>query len=245
MASLRDVQQQVKIPRPAVMVALGLSLLFLAYGNAASAFPHDTREQLLLWSNLALMAVLLVWAFAWARLSAGELGLEVQDLGSSATLGLGLSLLAALPPVLFIVLAPLFNGGPLELSEITDRSGAGLALFLLLRQPIGTALFEEVAFRGVLYAAWLRVGAERAAILGSATTFALWHSVITSRAVIESGVVETPILTVAGILIALVGLFVGGLLFGFLRWHTRSIAAPFMAHWLIVSLMTVAVWAVG
>ena len=41
------------------------------------------------------------------------------------------------------------------------------------------------------------------------------------------------------------GLFVGGMIFAYLRWKTGSIAAPAVAHWLIVALMAAAIWVVG
>lgn len=242
---LVDVRQRVVRIRPEIVVAVGVSVLLLSYGNAVSGLSHDVRGRFLLWSNLALMVALLVWAFRYARLSRAELGLDVRKARASVIFGLGLTLLAAIPPLLFIVLAPLFNGGPVESDETTERSGGALAVFVLFRQPVGTALFEEVAFRGVLYGTWLRAGGERAAILATASVFALWHSVITSRTVIESGVVETPLTTAAAVVISLAGLFVGGLLFGYFRWRTRSIAAPFVSHWLIVALLTVAVWIVS
>ena len=43
----------------------------------------------------------------------------------------------------------------------------------------------------------------------------------------------------------LIGLFVGGLFFALLRWHTGSIAAAVVAHWLIVAFMSITVWAVA
>ena len=245
MVSLVDVRQRVTNARPEVWVAVGLSATLLIYGNGVSAFPHGTREQFLLWSNLALMAALLFWALRLARLTVSEIGLDPRRAAGSALFGASLSMLAAIPPVAFIALAPLFTGGPVEAPDITERSGAGMAYFLLIRQPVGTALFEEVAFRGVLYGAWQRVGGDRTALLATSAVFAAWHLVITSRTVAESGVVSTPPMVVAGVVVSLAGLFIGGLIFAYLRWHTRSIAAAVMAHWLIVALMTVTVWAMG
>jgi membrane protease YdiL (CAAX protease family) len=245
MASLVDVRQRVTAVRPELRTALALSLLLLLYSNGTSGFDHDARERFLLWSNLGLLALLLAWALGAARFTLAEVGLDPRNAVGSAAFGLVLSVLAAVPPVLFIVLAPLFNGGPVEADDITGRSGAAMAFFLLFRQPVGTALFEELAFRGILYGAWLRVGGERAAFLGTATVFALWHSVITSRTVIESGVVESPPAIVAGVAVSLLGLFAGGLIFAYLRWHTQSIAAAVIAHWLIVAAMAAAVWGLG
>ena len=133
----------------------------------------------------------------------------------------------------------------MEAPEITERSGASLAYFLAFRQPVGTALFEEVAFRGVLYGAWRRVGGDRMALVATSLVFMLWHIVITSRTVAESGVVDGPPMVALGVIVSLAGLFVGGLVFAYLRWHTRSIAAAVVAHWLIVAAMVVTVWSLG
>jgi membrane protease YdiL (CAAX protease family) len=244
MASLVDVRQRAAGLRPEARVALLLTLALLVYGNAGSVFPHDTRERFLLWSNLGLMALLLAWALARARLTVADVGLDPKALPGSSFFGAALSGLAALPPLLFIGLAPLL-AGPVQAPEVTDRTGGELAFFLLVRQPIGTALFEELSFRGVLYGAWRRAGDDRLATLATAGAFAAWHLVITSRTVAESGVVSSPPAVAAGVVVSLAGLFAGGLIFAYLRWHTRSIAAPVAAHWLIVAAITVAVWALA
>lgn len=245
MASPVDLPQRLTRVRPELWAALGCSALLLIYGNATSSFPHDMRERFLLWSNMALMAALLAWAVTLARLTVHEMGLGLRSAPGSAAFGGMLSVVAAVPPVAFFALAPLFNGGPVEASEITERSGAEMALFLLFRQPVGTALFEEVAFRGVLYGLWRRAGGDRAALLATSGVFSLWHVVITSRTVAESGVVSGPPAVALGVTVSLAGLFVGGLIFAYLRWHTGSIAAAVVAHWLIVASMTVAIWATG
>ena len=245
MASLVDMRQRVTNAPPQMWVAVGLSIILLIYSNATSAFPDETRQRFLLWTNLALLAALLAWALRWARMTAADLGLERKRAAGSALFGIVISVLAAIPPVAFIAFAPLFSASGVEAPEITERSGAGMAYFLLFRQPVGTALFEEVTFRGVLYGAWHRLGGDRTALLATSAVFAAWHLVITSRTVAESGVVSNPAAVVAGVIVSLAGLFVGGLIFAYLRWHTRSIAAAVTAHWLIVALMTVTIWAMG
>ena len=245
MAPQVDLPERLTKLRPEVWAALGCSAALLIYGNTVSSFPLQTREQFLLWSNLALMAALLAWALGMARLTMRDLGLTPRSVPASAVVGAALSGAVAIPPVAFVALAPLFIGGPVEAPEITNRSGAAMASFLLLRQPVGTALFEEVAFRGVLYGAWQRVGGDRAALLATSAVFSLWHLVITSRTVAESGVVGSPPAVALGVIVSLAGLFVGGLIFAYLRWHTGSIAAAVVAHWLIVAAISLTVWAMG
>ena len=245
MASLADVRRRVADLPPEAWTAVALSTALFVYGNTASAFPHEVRDRFLLWSNLGLMAVLLAWALGLARLTVRDLGLSPRPAAGSALLGAALSVVVAVPPVAFIGLTPLVTGDAIEVEGLSDRSGLGMAYFLAFRQPVGTALFEEVAFRGVLYGAWHRVGGGRGALLATATTFSLWHLVIANRTVAESGVVDHPALVAAGVLVVLAGLFVGGLCFALLRWHTGSIAAAVVAHWLIVAFMSITVWAVA
>lgn len=236
-----EVRRRALAVRPEVWVAVCLSALVLAYGNAVSTVDSGVRESFLLWSNLGFLGLLLALAVFWARLTTDELGMRWGALRRSATLGAAISVVAVIP-VGFLALAPLVTGEPIESEGISDRSGVGLAYFLGFRQPVGTALFEEMTFRGVLYGAWERAGGARAAIYVSAGVFAAWHVVITSRTVAESGVVGTPGAVAAGVMVSLAGLFVGGLIFGWLRWRTGSFAAAAVAHWLIVAAMASAVW---
>jgi membrane protease YdiL (CAAX protease family) len=50
-----------------------------------------------------------------------------------------------------------------------------LAWQTLVRIPVGTAAFEELAFRGVLYGLLHRAGGKRVALAGSSVAFGLWH----------------------------------------------------------------------
>lgn len=46
---------------------------------------------------------------------------------------------------------------------------------VLIGIPIGTAVFEELIFRGVLLGAWTRSTSTRAAVIATSVTFGLWH----------------------------------------------------------------------
>jgi membrane protease YdiL (CAAX protease family) len=242
MATLTDVRHPAAI-RSGFVAAAACTIALLLYGNLVSIPSDGSRESFLLWTNLAAAAALLLWAL-WQKLSAEQIGLSWRTAPAGATVGVLVSFAAALPPVAFILLMPLINGEPVE-NDAAERSGFGLAYFVLLRQPLGTALFEEFAFRGVLYGAWARAGGDRLAFIATSVAFAIWHIVITSKTVAESGVVGSPPATVLGVLVSLAGLFVGGLIFAWLRWKTGSIVAPAVAHWLIVALMAASIWLVG
>lgn len=226
---------------PAPRQALFLSVLLLLYSNLTSLFEPDRREAFLIYSNLGLMSLLLLWC-RWAGFSLSDLGLAAAQVKASALWGAVLGLLLALPPVAFIALAPIVTGEPVQAGEINDLSGSEVALRVALRVPVGTALFEEVAFRGILYAVWLRATDLRRTVLGTGVVFALWHMVITFKSVLEAEVVEWAPLVALGYIGSLLGLFAGGVAFALLRWRAGGVGGPFFFHWIIVALMTTTAW---
>lgn len=230
--------------RSAIADASVAAAALLAYNNVLSLVigPGDGPGALRVWANMAFLVLCL--AAAGARgYGLDELGLRPSRLLRGFALGFAGGLPLAVAPVAFIALAPLVTGEPVENEGITSLSGPELALRLGVRVPIGTALFEEAVFRGVLYAMALRADGERAAIAGTALVFALWHTAITSMTVAESGVVDARALLALGVALSLAGLFVGGLIFAWLRWRTGSIGAAVGLHWSVVSAMTIAMWA--
>lgn len=103
---------------------------------------------------------------------------------------------------------------------------------LLVRFPLGTALFEEIAFRGVLPALLRRRHRPLVTELMSASVFGLWHLIPTGRAVsVNHGAGAMEMRHRAGIVLGspiLTG--VGGLGFGLLRKLTGNLLAPWLAH---------------
>src|SRR3972149_5067459 len=226
---------------PALRSALLLSVLLLLYGNLTSLAEPERREDFLPYSNLGLLSLLLLWC-RWAGFTTADLGLAVARVKASAIWGVVFGLVLALALVAFIALAPFLTGEPVRAGEIDDLSGSEMAIRLAFRVPVGTALFEEVAFRGILYAAWLRATDLRRTVLGTGVVFAFWHTVITFRSVTEAEVVDSAPLIALGYAGSLLGLFVGGAAFALLRWRTGGGAGPVFFHWIVVALMTLTVW---
>lgn len=112
------------------------------------------------------------------------------------------------------------------------RPGAPIWRRALVRFPLGTALFEEVAFRGVLPAMLRSRHPSRASELVSAGVFAAWHLIPTARALAGNplGRYMSPARRVGAILAgsALAGGF--GLIFTALRRRSGSLVAPWLAH---------------
>lgn len=174
-----------------------------------------------------------------------RLGLTKTDLGLSnwpdgVKLGLaisaiavaGLAIGAAIPAT-----RPLFDDARL--------AGVGTTGFLyrtVIRIPFGTALFEEVAFRGVLFGLWRKHGSAWWAAVGSSLVFGLWHI----RPTLDLLAANTPdmgavmqSLAVAG---AVIGTAAVGVFFCVLRLRSQSLAAPFLVHASVNSTATVLAW---
>ncbi len=209
------------------------------YNNALSAAigPGAGPGGLRLWLNLGLLALILCGA-ALRGYGAAEIGADVRRLWRGASIGVGAGLALATLPVTFFAAAPGFAGGPIENEGITSMSGAALAFHLGVRMPLSTALFEELAFRGALFAAVRRMAGVTVAGWWTAGVFSLWHVVITSMTVAESGVVDAAWAVALGVAVSLTGLFVGGLVFAWLRWRLGSVYPAAALHWSIVAAMT-------
>jgi len=103
-----------------------------------------------------------------------------------------------------------------------------------VRFPLGTALFEEIAFRGVLDGLWRRSSGVRAARLTTAMAFGAWHLIPTFRFYPEMGAARGSVPSVeergAAALWGAILTGASGLGFTALRERTGSVAAPWFVH---------------
>jgi membrane protease YdiL (CAAX protease family) len=133
------------------------------------------------------------------------------------------------------------------------RLGLGSALYTaFVAIPLGTVVFEEVAFRGVL---WGLFEQDHGAVWASAVSsllFGLWHVLPaldlarTNPALAgDAGEKRAMLLAVLG---TVAFTTVAGLVFAGLRWLTGSLLAPVLLHWATNGLGVLAaarVWAVS
>jgi hypothetical protein len=140
-----------------------LTLALLAYNGAVSFLP--AYPVLYVPLNVTA-AVLVLFAGRRAGLTFGEVGLRRSTVGRGVAWGaafagvvvLGIAVAAAVPGLRFM----------LDDARVAGIGIGLLAYRTLLRIPFGTVLLEELAFRGVLFAAWTRVhGVVRAAVGGA------------------------------------------------------------------------------
>lgn len=205
----------------------------LVSGTAA----YNVAQNLILpaWSYLPLNAAATAGLFRLADrlgLTRDEIGADRSHLARGIRVGvlLGVVILIGIGAAVAIpVTRSLFEDGRVI------GVGLGGALFQgLIRIPIGTALFEETLFRGVLLAWLIRRTSTGRAILGSSVMFGLWHalpawstiSVYQTGAIRDAGAAASVGVVVGGVI--LTGMV--GVGFAWLRLRTRSLAAPVLVH---------------
>ena len=116
---------------------------------------------------------------------------------------------------------------------------------MAFRIPVGTVLWEEIAFRGVLQAALSRVMPEPAAIAVTSGVFGVWHVRPTAAALRVNGLAgqrgQAVVRVAAGVAVTTAG----GALFSWLRARSGSLTAPVLLHLATNCVGPVVAWAVA
>ncbi|HEU5439642.1 MAG TPA: CPBP family glutamic-type intramembrane protease [Ktedonobacterales bacterium] len=155
-------------------------------------------------------------------------------------LAVGAGLVLALPSVLFFAVASAHGG--VGYAAIPALPVPALLVRLLVEIPLLTALFEELIFRQYAFRVFARRGAT-AMVLSNAGIFTLWHLVVTARTVLATNFAASPVLLVGAYVGSLATVFVAGVVFALVRWRTGSFAYSAITHWVVLGLITLAVWA--
>lgn len=181
--------------------------------------------------NLVLVVVLL--AVAWrAGLGRDDVGLAVGRMPSGLRWGVGAAAVVATVLLAAVALAEVVPGiATLLADERADAVGDGLVYATLVRIPLGTAVFEEVAFRGVLLGWLLRVVTTRRAVMISSAVFGLWHIPPATVTLMINHVAVRSAEGIAALIGAVVVTTVAGGMFSWLRLRSGSLLAPTLAHW--------------
>lgn len=208
----------------AVVVAAGL----LAYGAVSDLVIGDAYYTV---RNLVAAGLLLF--VAWGRqLSLESLGMSPDRFVVGVRWGTGAVLLLAL---VVAVATGLADHVPAVETLMSDRRAdleeAALLHHGLIRIPLGTALFEELAFRGVLLALFLAVMSPVQAVLWSSVLFGLWHISSTMVTLRINEVIVTSPPGLSAIVGAVLLTTLAGVAFCLLRFLSGSLVAPILAHW--------------
>lgn len=206
-----------------VVLAATLAVVLGAWNNGLGGLLPGPYAAV----NAAATAALLLVARG-AGLSWHELGLSPARLaggarwGGAAAVGVAAGLAVALA---VDGLRPLLVD-----ARVAALGPAELAHRALVRIPLGTVVWEEVAFRGVLLAALARALPPVRAVAVSAAVFGVWHVRPTIGAVaandLADGAVGLALLVLAGCLATAAA----GVLFAWLRLRSGSLLAPVLLH---------------
>lgn len=218
---------------------LALAAALLAYGNFSAWLATRGGREMQPGLNRGHVAMLAA-VLAWARLEGvgpEDLGLGRRGLGSSLLCG-ALAGAVCWTPVRCLAarLAARYGVIAGAIEGMTRKRQLELMAGQLL---IGSALFEEVAFRGLLMAKIARLIRRREASLIHSGVFVGWHLVIAWHNVRKSGLPFRLVpLAYLGVLAALMA---SGLLLGGLRQATGHLAGGTVAHWLVLAAALVGV----
>jgi uncharacterized protein len=205
-----------------VVAATAVGLV--AWNNLVAARPWHARHYVL--ANLGSTAALLTLA-RLRGVPAGELGLSSQRVAAGARTGaaVGTPIMALWAGV---VLSP--HRALLRDARLAGLSARAIGYHAAVRVPLGTAVWEEVAFRAVSPALLRRAMPARTAAAVNAILFGLWHIRPTLDAVRLNGMATTrPRRSAAGAGAVAAGALVDVLLSFLHRW-CGSLLAPTLVH---------------
>ncbi len=107
----------------------------------------------------------------------------------------------------------------------------GLSLYhALFRVPLGTALYEEVLFRGIIFGMLARRASTLSAAVWSSLLFGIWHILPAIDAIETNPIGDALGGSWEPVVAAVVSTFIAGLGFVWLRLYAGSIVAPILVH---------------
>jgi membrane protease YdiL (CAAX protease family) len=202
-------------------------------------------------NNVLLPGAYLLWAclaLAGLVLLARADGLARQDWGlgritpRAALLAVALAALTAAAMLLGTRL-PGIASAYLD-QRVRGMSGGQVAFAALVRVPVGTALLEEVAFRGVLLAMLTRRYGTVLGVVGSSVAFGIWH-LLPSTGLVGGNAAIGSALGTHHLVVGLAAMAAAGLAGAFLcllRIRADHLIAPLAVHVTANSLAYLLAW---
>jgi membrane protease YdiL (CAAX protease family) len=205
--------------------ALALSVALVIYNNVInrwSAFQGAAYVPI----NLAFAGSVTLVTAATLDLTSEQFGFR----GDPADVAIALGLLVLFAVVVF-ALALSRHGNRIADERVAGMHGGALAFYTLVRIPFGTAVSEEILFRGVLFAAWREAGVSSlVAALCASVAFGLWHVMPTIIGVRMNDPSASARKLTMAVLGAVVATTIAGLALTWLRLETEGLLAPILIH---------------
>jgi membrane protease YdiL (CAAX protease family) len=206
---------------------IAAGIVTLAYGALLNELLPDATH---VPANLAAAATVLTMARR-ADVSFADLGLSPESLRAGARVGFtvaapiaaGIGLAARAP-----VTGPYFSD-----ARVLRASRRRAAYEAAIRIPIGTALCEELLFRGALLALFRRRYSTAGAVAVSSLLFGCWHVLPALQSVADNSSDGTPdesLRTLSLVVGTVAATTVAGVGLALLRLRSRSILAPVIVH---------------
>jgi uncharacterized protein len=211
-----------RLGRDAAFAATACGVL-TAYNNLGGPWQRTWYPV----ANLAATGAAVAAAHA-SGLTAAGLGLRPDRLragvrtaaGPAGALAAGWLVLAAAPA----------TRPALADQRISGLTWPELGYQLTIRIPVGTVLWEETAFRGVLQASLRRVLPGPAAVAVCSAVFGIWHIRPTVAALRINQRAASRRAELGGVAAAVAGTAAAGVLLSWLRDRSGSLAAPVLLH---------------
>jgi uncharacterized protein len=209
-------------------VSIALAVGLLAWSLLGNLLLGET----LYVTRNVVLGILVVVMLRRAGIGWPALGVDAAHLRAGLRWGGVAALVVAVAVVVGLLLADHVPGLDVLLSdERANLSGPLLAWHALWRIPIGTALFEELVFRGALLGALMLHTSPWRAVLISSVVFGLWHVAPTIVTLQVNGVAVGSVEGLGAIVGAVAVTTVAGIAFSALRLGAGSLVAPVLAHW--------------
>jgi membrane protease YdiL (CAAX protease family) len=212
----------------AAAIELGAAAAVLGYGVLINrAVPGELYVPVNLIAAVAAVGVAHALGVSWR-----DLGLARDRVRAGLRLG-GITLVPIAAAVALGLAIP-WTRDFFRDTTIVGASTAEAVYALLVRIPFGTALAEELIFRGALLGLYLRRRRPWVAVFLSSAVFGVWHVLPTLSSLDTnpgaSAAADSLLLQAAAVAFVVLATGVAGAFFSWLRLRSGSILAPWLTH---------------
>jgi membrane protease YdiL (CAAX protease family) len=212
----------------AAALEIGAAAAVVAYGVLINrVVPDELYVPVNLGAGVAAVVAVHALGASWR-----DLGLARDRMKAGLRLG-GLTLIP-IAAVVALGLAVPWTRGFFRDTTIVGASTAEALYTVLLRIPFGTALSEELIFRGALVGLYLQRHRPWVAALLSSLVFGIWHVLPTLSSLGTnpgaSATQDSLVLQAGAVAFVVLATGVAGMVFSWLRLRSGSLVAPWLTH---------------